>query len=121
MQAISEEKRIWLIDIARFYAIALVFFGHFIERIMILQNPAAAVQYKFIYSFHMILFFVLAGFVTRESDVEFGFGNYLKYRFFSRLLPFLFFTAIFMVLPLIFSGDFGPGMQLPSIRGYIGG
>ncbi len=120
MQAIAEEKRIWLIDIARFYAIALVFYGHFIERIMILKNPAAAVQYKFIYSFHMILFFVLAGYVARESDVEFGFGKYLKYRFLSRLLPFLFFTAIFMILPVFFSGDF-LNLQLPSVKGYIGG
>jgi acyltransferase len=121
MPAIAEEKRIWLIDIARFYAIALVFYGHFVERLMILQNPAGAVQYKFIYSFHMILFFILGGYISRESDLDFGFGKYLKNRFFSRLIPFLFFTAIFMILPLFFSGDFGPGMQLPSIRGYIGG
>ena len=120
MRAIAEEKRIWLIDIARFYAMALVFYGHFIERIMILKNPAAAVQYKFIYSFHMMLFFVLAGYVARESDVEFGFGKYLKYRFLSRLLPFLFFTAIFMVLPVFLSGDF-LNLQLPSVQGYIGG
>lgn len=98
----------------------LVFYGHFIERIMMLQNPAAALQYKFIYSFHMMLFFVLAGYVARESDLEFGFGKYLKHRFFSRLLPFLFFTVIFMVLPIFFSGWF-PGVQLPSIKGYIGG
>jgi acyltransferase len=120
MRAIAEEKRIWLIDIARFYAIALVFYGHFIERVMILKNPAAAVQYKFIYSFHMMLFFVLAGYVARESDVEFGFGKYLKYRFLSRLLPFLFFTAIFMMLPVFFSGDFF-NLQLPSVQGYIDG
>ena len=40
----AEEKRIRLIDIARFYAIALVYYGHFIERIMLLNNPAAAVS-----------------------------------------------------------------------------
>ncbi len=61
------KERIGVIDIARFYAMALVFYGHFIERIMMLKNPAAAVQYKFIYSFHMILFFVLAGYVVREN------------------------------------------------------
>ena len=120
MKAVAEEKRILFIDIARFYAIMFVFFGHFIERIMILQNPAAAIHYKFIYSFHMILFFVLSGYVARESDLEFGFGKYLKHRFFSRLLPFLFFTVIFMILPIFFSGDF-IGLQLPSVKGYIGG
>ncbi|MBE3144103.1 MAG: acyltransferase family protein, partial [Planctomycetes bacterium] len=120
MQALAKEKRILLIDIARFYAIALVFYGHFIERFAMLQNPAGAIQYKFVYSFHMVLFFILAGYVARESDLEFGFGKYLKHHFFSRLLPFLFFTAIFMVPPLFFSGFF-PGVPMPTIKGYIAG
>ncbi len=116
----SGKVRILAIDVARFYAMALVYYGHFIERIMLLKNPAAAAQYKFIYSFHMLLFFVLAGYVARESDIEFGFGKYLKQRFVSRLLPFIFFTAIFMVLPFFFSGDFF-NLKLPSVQGYIGG
>lgn len=114
------KERIWIIDIARFYAMALVFYGHFIERFMLLRNPAAAVQYKFIYSFHMILFFVLAGYVVRETDIEFGFAKYLKHRFLSRLLPFIFFTAVFMILAAIFPGDFF-GLKLPSVQGYIAG
>ena len=114
------KKRIWVIDIARFYAMGFVFFGHFIERFMLLKNPAAILQYKFVYSFHMILFFILAGYVTKESDIEFGFLKYLKHRFISRLLPFLFFTIIFMILPFFFSGEFGQ-LKLPSIQGYIGG
>lgn len=112
--------RILVIDVARFYAMALVYYGHFIERIMMLKNPAAAAQYRFIYSFHMLLFFVLAGYVAKESDIEFGFGKYLKHRFISRLLPFLFFTAIFMILPVFFSGDFF-NLKLPSVQGYISG
>jgi len=114
------KMRIWVIDIARFYAMAMVYYGHFIERIMMLKNPAAAVHYKFIYSFHMLLFFILAGYVAKESDTEFGFGKYLKHRFISRLIPFLFFTAIFMILPVFFSGDFMQ-LKLPSVQGYIGG
>jgi len=113
-------KRILLIDIARLYAMALVYYGHFIERIMVLNNPAAAAQYKFIYSFHMMLFFVLAGYVARESDLAFGFVKYLKYRTLSRLLPFVFFTAVFMVLTVFFSGDFLQ-LQLPSVKGYLTG
>jgi acyltransferase len=117
MRSIPQKQRIGLIDIARLYAMTLVFYGHFIERIMLLKNPAAAAQYKFIYSFHMVLFFVLAGYVAGERDREFNFGKYLNYRFISRLLPFLFFTAIFMALPVFFSGDFF-GLKLPSVQGY---
>jgi len=116
----SGKGRIWVIDVARFYAMALVFYGHFIERFMLLKIPAGFAQYKFIYSFHMVVFFVLAGYVVKESDTEFRFGKYLKHRFVSRLLPFIFFTAIFMVLPVFFSGDFY-GMKLPSVEGYIKG
>jgi len=110
--------RILVIDIARFYAMAMVFYGHFIERIMLLHNPAAAAQYKFVYSFHMMLFFVLAGYVARESDLARGFGRYLKYHVLSRLLPFVFFTAIFMVLPVFFTEQAFPQLQLPSVKGY---
>ncbi|MEA2039430.1 MAG: acyltransferase family protein [Thermodesulfobacteriota bacterium] len=116
----SGTKRILLIDIARLYAMALVYYGHFIERIMLLNNPAAAAQYKFIYSFHMLLFFILAGYVVRERDLSLGFGRYIKYHALSRLLPFVFFTAFFMVLPVFFSGDFFH-LQLPSVKGYLTG
>ena len=42
MGAILKTNRIFVIDIARFYAIALVFYGHFIEELMLLKNPGAA-------------------------------------------------------------------------------
>jgi hypothetical protein len=54
MSGDSATVRIGFIDIARFYAMALVFYGHFIEELMLLKNPAAASQYKFIYFFHPV-------------------------------------------------------------------
>ncbi len=96
METTTREKRIRFIDIARFYAMALVFYGHFIEELMLLKNPAAAAQYKFIYSFHMVLFIVLSGYVAKERDLAWGIGKFLKHRFFSRLLPFIFFTFLMM-------------------------
>ena len=68
MQLFAQEKRFGMIDIARFYAMTFVFFGHFIERLMILENLAATLQYRFVYSFHMVLFVVLAGYVARDGD-----------------------------------------------------
>ena len=120
MGAGSKTTRILAADIARFYAIALVFYGHFIEELMLLKNPAAASQYKFIYAFHMVLFIVLAGYVSRESDVGCGAARFLKHRFFSRLLPFLFFTLLMMVPPIFFDGKFF-GLLLPSVEGYTKG
>ncbi len=53
MQLDVGKERIKYIDVARFYAMAMVFYGHFIERVMMLNDPTAAALYKFIYSFHI--------------------------------------------------------------------
>ena len=116
----SGMERFCVIDIARFYAMALVFYGHFIEEFMLLKNTVGAHQYKFIYSFHMVLFIVLAGYVAKERDVEWGVGKFLKHRFFSRFLPFIFFTLLMMVPPIFFDGKFF-GLELPSVAGYASG
>lgn len=120
MVTVSSKPRIGFIDIARFYAMALVFYGHFIEEFMLLKNPTGANQYKFIYSFHMVLFIVLAGYVARERDLEWNAKKFLTHRFFSRLLPVIFFTLLMMIPPIFFNGKFF-GLELPSVQGYIKG
>ncbi len=120
MQRELTPSRILTLDIARFYAMALVFYGHFVERVMYLHHATAALQYKFIYSFHMVAFFVLAGYVAKESDLQIPCKSFLKHRFLSRLLPFLFFTLLFMIPPAFVSGEFF-GLPLPSVKGYMTG
>ena len=120
MNPATEKKRIWVIDAARFYGIALVYYGHFIERIMYLKNPAAAAHYKFIYSFHMLLFFVLAGYIAKERILLLSFAKYLKQRLASRLIPYLFFTGVMMILTVFIAGDFF-NLNLPSLNGYLQG
>ncbi|MFZ5571491.1 MAG: acyltransferase family protein [Thermodesulfobacteriota bacterium] len=112
--------RIAVIDVARFYAMALVYYGHFIEEFMNLKNPVAATQYKFIYSFHMVLFIVLAGYVAKEQDADLKLDQFLRSRFYSRFLPFLFFTGLMMIPPVFVEGKFF-GLVLPSVEGYTKG
>jgi acyltransferase len=120
MEASEPGTRIDTIDAARFYGIALVFYGHFIEEFMLLKNPLAAGQYKFIYSFHMILFVVLAGYVAKDLAGQMRFPNFLRNRFKTRLLPYIFFTVVMMVPPVFFEGKLF-NLDLPSIKGYTGG
>ena len=120
MNIVSVKERIGVIDMARFYAMALVFYGHFIEEFMLLKNPVGATQYKFIYSFHMVLFIVLAGYVAKEQYTELGVVEFLKHRFFSRLFPFIFFTVLMMVPTIFLNGKFF-GLVLPSVEGYARG
>ena len=101
----SGKGRILAVDVARFYAMALVFYGHFIERFMLLKNPAGFVQYKFIYSFHMVVFFVLAGYVVRETDITFPFGKYFKTPFYFPSAPLsVFYRRIYGAAPLLSRG-----------------
>jgi len=90
MQVNVGKERLHYVDVARFYAMAGVFFGHFIEQIMMLNDPTAAIFYKFVYSFHMVLFFVLSGFIARDSDLGFSVGKFFRQRFFSRIFPFIY-------------------------------
>lgn len=120
MEVESNDKRLQLIDVARFYGIALVFYGHFIEELMLLKNPIAASHYKFIYSFHMVLFIVLAGYVAKDRTVEMSFARFTRDRFFSRLLPFIFFTFLMIVPTIFFKGKFFD-LNLPSFAGYAKG
>ncbi len=120
MDAGSKTNRFLTIDIARFYAIALVFFGHFVEEFMILKNPAGISLYKFTYSFHMVLFVVIAGYVAKEDLANWRVGRFITHCFSTRLLPFIFLTLVMMIPPLFFSGKVYC-LPLPSLVGYFRG
>lgn len=97
-----------MIDVARFYGIVLVYYGHVVERMMYLGSPAAAHHYKFIYSFHMLLFFVLAGFIAKESVQDLGLKDFAKSRLASRFVPFVLFNLLLALLSLGLPRDFPP-------------
>ena len=94
------------LDTARFLGLLLMYDGHVVERVMYLQNAAAAAQYKFIYSFHMPLFFVLAGVVAKDRSQPLG--AFLRSRLASRVVPLLFFNLLLAALSLAHSPDFPP-------------
>lgn len=115
----SEIRRVGFIDVARFYGIVLVYYGHFIESFMNQQVEAAAIQYKFIYSFHMPLFFVLAGFVAGDI-AQTGATAYVRRRIQTRLVPYIFFAVILILPTLVVSGNHGP-LDLSNWQGYLAG
>jgi acyltransferase len=90
-------KRFDYVDIARFYGIFLVYYGHVVERFMYLKIEAAALQYKYIYSFHMVLFFFLSGMVISEKTLKLSFVDFIKKKFKTRVIPYLFFNFILLV------------------------
>lgn len=119
----SEQRvagRIPMLDVARFLGMFLVYYGHAVERIMYLESPVAAAQYKFIYSFHMPFFFLLAGFTLAPEKARLPVGRFLKRLAASRLIPYAVFTGLLLGLSLLFAGHF-PLLDLSTAQGYLKG
>ncbi len=92
----STAKRIEEVDILRGLAAVLMVLGHsFIEYpIDISGNPVCVAIGHFIYTFHMELFFVLAGFVYRCKSYKQFIGKKIK----RILVPYLLFGSVFAIL-----------------------
>jgi len=117
---LTSRGRIPLLDVARFFGMILVYYGHIIERIMYLKNPVAAAHYKFIYSFHMPFFFLLAGFTLAPEKTLLPIGQFFKKLVASRLVPYFVFTVLLAVLSLLFNGHFVV-VELSNAEGYLKG
>jgi len=114
----ANDGRLASIDVARALGLMLVYYGHFVEQIMYLKNPAAAVQYKWIYSFHMILFFVLSGWVRGTRPVTPPVRQFVKSTLASRIVPYLFFSLLLAFLSFFIPGWF-PLVDLSTAKGYF--
>ena len=84
--------RLTWIDVAKAYGILLVVYGHVVERLADVQYHAAFLQFKFIYAFHIPLFFLLAGYVHRDHGEDTR--TFLKSRAAARLVPALVFNLL---------------------------
>lgn len=97
-----------------------MYYGHFIESYMKAGSAIAAVHYKFIYSFHMPLFFILSGYVAKEQLFQKPFVSYLGKLAVSRLIPYLFFSFL-LIIPTIWTTDNTVGLDLNTTQGYVKG
>ncbi|MDA7748787.1 acyltransferase family protein [Litoricola sp.] len=79
---------------SRILGIALMYYGHTIESLMKTGNETAAMHYKFIYSFHMPLFFILSGYLASTALDSKGWSLFLRKQALSRLLPYAMFTGL---------------------------
>lgn len=104
----ATQGRIGYVDAARFLGIFLVYHGHVVERMMYLGNVAAAHQYKFIYAFHMPLFFVLSGFVAKDWAQQETVARFIRSRFTLRIVPLLVFSVLLALISLVHKPDFPP-------------
>ncbi|NNK95727.1 MAG: acyltransferase family protein [Desulfobacterales bacterium] len=113
-------SRFRFVDIAKIYGVALMYYGHIIESYVKAGSAVAAMHYKFIYSFHMPLFFILSGYIAKEHVSNTEFGLYLKRHVASRLVPYAFLSMI-LIIPTFWTTGFTVGLELPTVEGYVKG
>jgi acyltransferase len=95
------KKRVEWIDTVKAIGIFLVFYGHYIEIIATDYGSAAGMaQFKFIYSFHIPLFFILSGFFFKESDDKLSKIASLAYQ---RIIPVLTFAILSIPLWVLYN------------------
>lgn len=94
--AARKSTRVAWIDGAKGLGMLAVYFGHFVESFAGLNAPGAATQMRWIYTFHIPLFFFLSGLVQRPPRD--GFGRFVARRAVRLLVPVVTFNAIGMVL-----------------------
>lgn len=94
-----DDKRKDEIDILRGIAVILVVIGHafIVYPIDISHIPWCKISRYFIYSFHMGLFFILAGYIY----VCFDYKQYIKKKFKRILIPYIFFSFINLISHVI--------------------
>ncbi len=106
------EKRTEWIDVAKGLGLALTILGH------LLYSGTWSTLNKFIYAFHMPMYFILSGFVvhTRREDT----GHLLKRRAYQLLLPSLIFILLSLPLYFYFSGNASVATHLETITFFNG-
>ncbi len=111
-------KRIEWIDTTKAIGMFLVFYGHYVEG----TNGIALMQFRFIYSFHMPMFFIISGFFAKKQIDTI---KYVKKLFLQRIVPVLSFGVIFIPLWLLYyryyQGDFLIKEVIKKCLNYLGG
>jgi fucose 4-O-acetylase-like acetyltransferase len=90
----TKTRHAW-VDTVRGLGIVLVYYGHVLQRGFLPKSESVAEQFRFIYSFHMPLFFLLSGFFFKPAESVRSRTAELAVR---RLVPVGFFSLL--LLPL---------------------
>lgn len=101
-------ERLKFIDIARAFAIIFIVFGH-----TIVYSEHCKIIYKILYSFHVVLFFILSGYTFKIKKEE-NFFRFLKNKFFRIMIPYFFWAIIFIVPYMIFGQSTGNSIGTDS-------
>ena len=90
-------KRITYIDIARAFAIIFIVIGH-----TLVHSQHCSLVFKFLYSFHVLLFFILSGYTFKIKKEKFLI--YVKNKFIRIMIPYFVWALLFLIPYMLFGG-----------------
>ncbi len=108
-------KRIDYLDTAKAIGMYLVYYGHFIEKLYYAGSASAFSELKLIYSFHIPLFFFLAGIFWKPDTSSIGLIGVKKFK--TRIMPTLFFGII--AIPFFLLDKFTIPAIIAKAKAYI--
>lgn len=108
MEEIKEKNRIKYIDIARAIAILLIVLGHTLNHS---QNCKAI--FKFLYSFHVVLFFMISGYTFKIKDNE-SFWKFAKRKFVRIMIPYFIWELLWLIPYMFFGKSVGNYLETNS-------
>ena len=91
------EKRISFIDISRAFAIIFIVLGH-----TLVHSDNCEGIFKLLYSFHVMLFFIISGYTFKNKD---NFWIFLKNKFFRLMIPYFIWAVIFLIPYILFGKE----------------
>ena len=112
MEDIKESKNILWIDILKFLAMFLVVFEHVVLAFKLNTAPYISDIRNLIITFHMPIFFIIAGYLYKQRD---KFKNYYKILY-SLLIPYFIYQFLYLPLNL---GYYISVEYIPAIKATI--
>ena len=103
--------RIRFIDIARAMAMLFIVLGH-----TLVYSQHCQQVYKFLYSFHVALFFVISGYTFTISD---NYIEFIKKKFIRIMIPYFFWSLMFLIPYLLFGKRIESVLNTDSSFGII--
>lgn len=98
-------KRIKFLDITRAFAIIFIVIGH-----TLVHSANCSIIFKFLYSFHVVLFFIISGYTFKVKDNE-NIFNFIKNKFIRIMVPYFIWALLFLIPYMLFGqgvgGDLG--------------
>lgn len=101
-------KRINYIDIARAFAIIFIVIGH-----TIVHSEHCGEIFRFLYSFHVVLFFIISGYTFKIKENE-DFLSFIKNKFLRIMLPYFIWAVCFLIPYLVLGNNVASDLETNS-------